>query len=186
MNLAASQFLGQKPGSTYAEGMPKRSGPQSRTRRAVLRMLIGAGLGIATPSWAFADIPTIGKPPGRPRIRLDRLSFPEGVVGAPEYIRHLRQSLRQEAHRADWGAGRQSSISFRFVVEELALAHQAGALRVRCSARGELPRKRTARSRLVYSGDPNRGPELVRHVLTIVARGVVTRLADLERSRRQR
>lgn len=138
------------------------------------------------PAAAMAEAPTIGKPPGRPRIEIDRLTFPEGVPGATEYIRHLKFTLRKESRRADWGAGRQSTISFRFVVEELSLVDQGNALQVRCSARGELPRQRTARSRLVYSGDPKQSRELVRRVLTIVARGVVTRLADIERTRRQR
>ena len=179
--------------------MADRSGPPSRTRpsvhgsrvvsrRQLLTLLAQVGLVAGSWSEAHADpsVPTIGKPPGRPRIRIDRITLPAGVAGAAEYVRHLERTLRKEARRADWGAGRGSTISFRFVVEELTLSDVRSALSVRCSARGELPRHRAARSKLVYSGDPKQPRELVRRVLTIVARGVVTRLSDLERSRRQR
>jgi hypothetical protein len=148
-------------------------------------MLALAGL-IALPRHANADIPTIGKPSGRPRIEVNRVTFPEHIPGAREYVRHLERTLRVESRRADWGAGRGSKVTFRFAVEELTLVARGSALQVRCSARGELPRRRTARSRLVYSGDPKAERELVKRVLSIVARGVVTRLADLERTRRQR
>jgi hypothetical protein len=132
------------------------------------------------------DIPTIGKRRGRPRIKIDRVTFPPDVPGAENYVRHLERTLRQEARRADWGAGRGSTIAFRFAVEELTVRQRGTALEVRCSARGELPKRRRARSRLVYSGDPKEREELVKRVLGIVARGVVTRLSDLERTRRER
>lgn len=172
-------------------------GPESRhrsrakcTRRALLAgLLVGilpnTAHGEDSPP-ALEDVPTIGRPHGRPRIRIDRLTFPSDIPGAAEYVRHLRRALQQEARRADWGAGKGSTIVFRFVVEELTWTDQGSAIQVRCSARGELPKRRTARSRLVYGGDPRKRRELVKRVLTIVARGVVTRLADLERSRRER
>ena len=130
------------------------------------------------------EVPTIGKPPGRPRIRIARLTLPASLPGASYYLEHLRSTLLQESRRADWGAGRGSTISFRFDVEELSLRTHGGVLHVHCSARGELPRGRSARSRLEFGGDPGKPRELVRRVLTIVARGVVTRLSDLERARR--
>lgn len=159
--------------------------PPLKTRREILGVLIGASVGLVAPNLAFGKVPTIGKLPGRPQVRLDRLTFPKDIPGAPGYIRHLRSTLRRHAAQVDWGAGRDSTISFRFAVEKLQLTRQGSALRVHCSARGELPRGRTALSRLVYGGDPKQTQKLVRQVLTIVARGVVTRLAALERSRRQ-
>jgi hypothetical protein len=137
---------------------------------------------LAGSAWAD-ELPTIGRPEGRPRIIIDRLTFPP-MHDSAAYVRHLGAVLRREAGRADWGAGRKSRISLRFVVEQLTFANQGSALEVRCSARGELPGGRRARSRLVYGGDPKRPRELVERVLEIVARGVVGRLAELERSRR--
>jgi hypothetical protein len=86
--------------------------------------------------------------------------------------------------RADWGAGAKNRIEYRFFVTELTLTEEEGVLRVRCTAVGKLPKGKTAKSRLSFSGDPHKKSELVKRVLDIVARGVITRLAELERVRR--
>jgi hypothetical protein len=152
-------------------------------RRSVLALLAGVGCAFAGGRARADDLPTIGRPPGHPRIVLDRVSLPK-VAGAEAYERHLRFVLRREGRRADWGAGRNSKITLRFVVEQLKLTARGNALEVHCSARGELPGGRRARSRLVYGGDPKQARKLVERVLEIVARGVVGRLAELERQRR--
>lgn len=150
-------------------------------------MSLCAGLSAALlPCEALGAVPTIGKPPGRPQILLNRLTMPPGVPGAATYAEHLRKTLKREARRADWGAGRGSTISYRFVIEKLTLTQRGNVLEVECSARGELPRRRHARSRLKFGGDPAKMTALVCRVLEIVARGVITRLAELERSRRER
>jgi hypothetical protein len=123
--------------------------------------------------------------PGRPRVKLDGLTFPKTLPRSAELERHFKQKLRQAAHRADWGAGRGASIEFRVVVEELSVSEVGGVLKVSCTALGRLPKGKSARSRLDFGGDPRRGQKVIRHVLEIVARGVVTRLAALERERRR-
>ncbi|MEZ4225132.1 MAG: hypothetical protein R3B13_29540 [Polyangiaceae bacterium] len=57
-------------------------------------------------------------------------------------------------------------------------------MRVSCTAVGRLPGGRSAKSHLTFGGDPRKKNELITRVLEIVARGVVTRLAELERVRR--
>jgi hypothetical protein len=126
----------------------------------------------------------VGRPRGRPRIKIDRVRLPSGTPNADETLRHLKVVLRRAARRADWGTGAGSTISLRFAVETLSLSEHSGALHVRCSALGELPRRRTARSQLTYGGDVKLGKKLVHHVLEIVARGVISRLAEMERQRR--
>ena len=121
---------------------------------------------------------------GRPHVKLDRLVFPADVNGAKGFETHLRSTLRREAHHADWGAGRKSKISYRFFVEELNLHEEAGVLRVSCTALGRLPKGKSAKSRIVFGGDPHDRKKVIERVLDIVARGVVTRLAELERTRR--
>jgi hypothetical protein len=123
------------------------------------------------------------RPRGRPKVVLDRLVFPADVAAAA-YEKHLRRTLAREARRADWGAGRKNRIEYRFYVTELAIEEHADALRVRCTALGKLPKGKSAKSQLAYSGDKNQRGELVRRVLDIVAKGVITRLAELERVRR--
>jgi hypothetical protein len=128
--------------------------------------------------------PAAAAPKGRPNVSLDRLVFPPDVAQGRELERHLKQVLRREARRADWGAGSGAKIEYRFVVEELSTAVQGNVLRIRCTALGRLPKGKSARSRLEYGGSPGRRIKEIKKVLEIVARGVITRLAELERHRR--
>jgi hypothetical protein len=120
----------------------------------------------------------------RPRVKLDRLTFPTDLPSAKEFEGHLRSTLKREARHADWGAGSSSKISYRFFVEQLELREEAGVLHVTCTALGRLPRGKSAKSHIVFGGDPRDRKKVVERVLDIVARGVVTRLAELERARR--
>ncbi|HEX6764087.1 MAG TPA: hypothetical protein VF103_01390 [Polyangiaceae bacterium] len=131
--------------------------------------------------------PGIGRPApsGRPNVTLDALVFPKDVASASALERHFRLTLKRAAHRADWGAERGAHIEYRVVVEELTVTESAGVLRVRCTALGRLPRGKSARSHLDFGGDPKKRRAVIERVLEIVARGVVTRLAALERERRR-
>jgi hypothetical protein len=115
---------------------------------------------------------------------LDRLDFPQDVSGAPGFQQHLKRVLRREAYRADWGAGRENRIEYRFVVTELSYTLHEKTLRIRCSAIGRLPGGQTAKSELTFGGGVGERTALTKRVLEIVARGVITRLAELERKRR--
>jgi len=119
-----------------------------------------------------------------PRVKLDRLSLPRDLLDAKSFEAHLRSTLRREVRRADWGAGAKSKISYRFAIERLDLHEDNGVLHVTCTARGRLPKGKSAKSHIVFGGDPHERTKVVQHVLDIVARGVVTRLAELERARR--
>lgn len=121
---------------------------------------------------------------GRPTVVLDRLIFPQGVVGAKNFERHLERVLKREAHRADWGAGQDNRIEYRFEVTELQFSVEGRVLRVHCEAMGRLPRGQKAKSELSFGGFVGERTELTKQVLEIVARGVITRLAQLERRRR--
>jgi len=131
--------------------------------------------------------PGIGRaaPLGRPSVTLDALVFPDGLTNGDALERHFRHMLARAARRADWGAGRGAHIEYRVVVEELVLTESKGVLRVRCTALGRLPRGKSARSHLDFGGDPKNRRAVVERVLEMVARGVVTRLAALERERRR-
>jgi hypothetical protein len=163
------------PRLAYAHAMP--------SRRAFLGFLAAAAASASAPS-AHADAPLIGAFRGHPKVKVDRVLFPPGVADADFLGKKLKQRLQRAARHADWGAGRRDEIRFRFRVETLTLTPRANVLTVHCSALGELPKGKTARTRLTYSGDPSDPRKLVLHVLEIVASGVVARLADLERSRR--
>ena len=72
----------------------------------------------------------------------------------------------------------------RFFVEELAIRNDGNVLRISCTALGRLPKGKSARSKIEYGGDPRKRTAEVKKVLEMVARGVITRLAELERERR--
>jgi hypothetical protein len=124
------------------------------------------------------------RPRGKPKIKLDRLDFPKDVPNVWYLERQLRKVLRREARRVDWGAGRGSTITYRFSVKRLAITEEDGVLRVSCTAIGRLPKGKQAKGSLTFGGDPRRRNAVIGKVLQIVARGVLTRLAELERIRR--
>ena len=156
-------------------------------------MLLLAGLSaLATVSWPNAAqaepaliAPSDG-PAGRPHIVLDQLVVPSSLPEHERIGKVLDKVLKHEQHRVQWGAGRASRITYRFYLEQLELSVERGVLRVRCTALGRLPKGKTARSKLEFGGDPKDPRKVVDHVLLIVARGVLARLADLERDRRSR
>ena len=121
---------------------------------------------------------------GRPTVRLDRLEFPPGFAQNGELERHFREQLKRASRRADWGAKRGAKIEYRVKLEELSVRESERAIHVRCTALGSLPKGRTTRTFIDFGGNPNERDKVVRHVLEIVARGVVTRLAAIERERR--
>jgi hypothetical protein len=125
-------------------------------------------------------------PEGRPRIVLDQLVVPSNVPEHQRVTKVLEKALKHEAHRVQWGAGRGSRITYRFYLEELNLSVERGVLKVRCTAFGRLPKGKTARSKLEFGGDPQNAQRVIDHVLGIVARGVLSRLADMEHDRRSR
>ena len=121
---------------------------------------------------------------GKPSIHLDDLVFPSDIVDAPSFEKHLRRVLKREAYRVDWGAGQDNRIEYRFTVEKLSYTVDGRALRIRCEATGRLPGGQTAKSALTFGGDIGSRKTLTKQVLEIVGRGVITRLAELERRRR--
>lgn len=121
---------------------------------------------------------------GKPSVRLDALDLSRSPLAASRE-KAIRDLLAQEVRRVDWGAGRGARIEYRFRIDELVAELVDGVLRVRCSATGFLPRGKSAKSHLSFGGAPAERDQVVDHVLTIVTRGVVARLADLERRRRR-
>jgi hypothetical protein len=155
--------------------------------RRLTTALLAAALAAGAPAPAAAEpapMAESSRPRGRPDVELDRLEFPTDVAGAHYFKQRLRKILKREARRADWGAGRGARIQYRFTVTELVLENDGEVLRVRCTAVGKLPKGKSARSNLRFGGPPNQRNKVVERVLEIVARGVITRLAELERIRR--
>lgn len=158
-------------------------------RFASLPLLVGlfvlpcsAGLPSAAAAQEAEGDPESGD--GHPTIHLDRLVFPSDLVGAAQFEKYLRRVLKREAHRADWGARGGNRIEYRLAVEELKYTLDGRTLRIHCRAVGRLPGGQTAKSELTFGGDIAERIKLTQQVLEIVGRGVITRLAELERRRR--
>ncbi len=128
--------------------------------------------------------PEAKTPEGRPEVHLDRLDFPNHVADSRTLRLHLERVLKREVRRVEWGAGRDNRIEYRFSVTKLDLAVDGDVLEVSCTALGALPGGRTAKSQLTFGGAASERQRVVKQVLEIVARGVITRLAQLERRRR--
>jgi hypothetical protein len=152
---------------------------RASSRRHFLRSLALVSLGAV----GFLTDAAPAHAAGRPKVELDELTFPD-IPQAAIYKKHLERTLKKEVRRAEWGAGRGSVIEYRFTVEELQETITDGVLTVRCKAVGRLPKGKTARSQLSFGGTPKDRSALIRRVLDIVARGVITRLAEMERIRR--
>jgi hypothetical protein len=157
-------------------------------RRAILGATLALFASVSAPA-AAAEPALIGPedgPEGRPHIVLDKLVVPLTVPEHGRVTKVLNKVLKHEQHRVYWGAGRDSRITYRFFLEQLDLSVERGVLKVRCTALGRLPKGKTARSKLEFGGDPLHARKVIDHVLEIVARGVLSRLAELERDRRSR
>jgi hypothetical protein len=148
---------------------------------AFLLLALGAGPARATPA---RSEPIEKTSAGAPTVVLDRLDFPSDFTGHARYRQHLVGVLKREARRATWGAGRDNRVEYRFSVSELAFSLSGDVLHIRCSAIGVLPGGQRAKSELTFGGSLADRDQLIKQVLDIVARGVVTRLAELERMRR--
>lgn len=158
--------------------------------RALGLLSIVLVLGTSLPRVALAREPALvgpsDGPEGRPHVVLDVLDVPNTVPEHQRVSKVLAKVLKHEQYRVEWGAGRHSRITYRFYLEQLDLSVERGVLKVRCTALGRLPKGKTARSKLEFGGDAKAPRQVIDHVLAIVARGVLTRLADLERDRRAR
>jgi hypothetical protein len=158
-------------------------------RASLLSLLLASLTALASAPAVAKEPALIGPedgPEGRPHVVLDRLVVPSTVPEYKRVSRVLEKVLKREARRVQWGAGRQSRIEYRFYLEELRVTVEGGVYKVHCTALGRLPKGKSARSKLVLGGDPRNPRKIIDEVLAIVARGVLARLADLERERRAR
>jgi hypothetical protein len=150
----------------------------ARARWTILFVTISSSVWSAPPAKGRETAPH-----GHPKVVLDQLDLSKVPLAVSDEA-FLRKALAEEARLADWGAGHGAHIEFRFRLDELSVTEEPRVVRVRCSAFGSLPKGRSAKSHITFGGAPTERQALVRHVLEIVARGVVTRLSDLERRRR--
>jgi len=101
----------------------------------------------------------------------------------PELERFLKQVVEQQTRRADWGAKRPSQLEARFEVTEWSAVIGKDVVRVTCTGVGKLKGGQSVRSHFSMGGRPAGRGVLERQLLTMLGRGIVSRLADVARAK---
>jgi len=102
----------------------------------------------------------------------------------PELERFLKQVIDRQTRRADWGPKRPVPIEARFDVTEWSAVLGKDVVRVTCTGVGKLKGGQSVRSHFSMGARPSGQGVLERQLLTMLGRGIVSRLADVARARR--
>jgi hypothetical protein len=117
---------------------------------------------------------------GKPKIDWVRVDVPEALSGT-KLGKMLRDALKQATKRANFGkTPRAVALSAR--VTEFTTEVHGDVLQVNCTVMGRVAGGAGARSRISYGGSPESRAELEKQVLTMVANGLVARLAQIVRT----
>src|SRR5262245_52221198 len=141
--------------------------------RRVMKWAAFLAIGLAT--WTIAPAEASAKP----KVSWVRVDMPEGQSG-PKLQKHLRKALEQASRRASFGKAKSVALTAR--VTELLVEERGDVLRITCTVMGRVVGGPGARSRISFGGSPGKREELEKEVLTMVANGLVTRLAQIVRT----
>lgn len=115
----------------------------------------------------------------RPRVVWSDVTVRPDRPDVPPVVQRI---LEKEGRRADWGRRREQPVEAAVEIRELSHVLDGDVVRVTCTAVGRIAGLGAAKSRFSYSGRPEDKVKLERRVLELVARGIVTRLADIARA----
>jgi hypothetical protein len=150
--------------------------PPVLSRRDLVATLsaLAAALVLGAPGEALAK-------PKKPRVIWSSIRVREGR-DQPLREAALAKILEKESRRVDWGKGRTEPVDASIDVRELDTVVDGDVARVTCAAVGRLRGAGAAKSKFSYGGRPQDRAKLEQHVLELVARGIVTRLAEMARA----
>ncbi|XXY54528.1 hypothetical protein WME91_25690 [Sorangium sp. So ce269] len=114
------------------------------------------------------------------KVEWKSVDVPAGE-GQTQRARTLRGLLASAAKKADFGKTKSVVLSARVV--EFTSSTRGDVHRVSCTVVGRVVGGPTARSRISFGGRPSERQALEKQVLTMVANGVVGRLAAIVRAR---
>jgi hypothetical protein len=97
--------------------------------------------------------------------------------------RQLRNVLRKEAHRVQWGDPPGGLVEASVKVTEFTVERRPDVVRVTCSAVGRMGKGLAVKTHFSFGGHPQREAALESQMLLLVGRGVVARLASMSRER---
>jgi hypothetical protein len=174
-------LVDMKLSSLFCQAQEVQEAQTNSNRRGFVIGAIAWGVLLALPSSSEAtELPVVG----RSTFVINALLLAPETPHPKEVERELRLWIKKEAKRQDWGGGRANQVEARFELRTLRYVWSTKALHVSATLVGRLPSGRTAESTISFGGAAHKRAELTRQVLRIVATGVVTRLADIERKRR--
>ncbi|UQA60891.1 hypothetical protein [Polyangium aurulentum] len=143
----------------------------SRISRTLAGLLLGTLVTLAAPaSTALARTPTA--------VDWTRVDAPPGD-DADRLAKNLKGALKDASRKADFGKTRK--VALRARITEYVVEKRGDVLRIRVAVVGRIVGGPSAKSRISFGGDPRDPKGLEKQVLTMVANGVVSRLAALVR-----
>jgi hypothetical protein len=117
------------------------------------------------------------------KVEWSSVRMPEGK-DADKKTRVLKTLLTQAARKADFGKAKSVKLSAR--VTEFSSVKKGDVLQVSCTIVGRLAGGPSARSRISFGGSPTERDQLEKQVLSMVANGLVARLAEIARAKAAR
>lgn len=142
--------------------------------RRVKTWLIRAALALT--AVCAAPLPALAKP----KIEWSKIQVPEGD-NAARTTKVLKQALEQAARKANFGK-KAKSVSLSARIVEMRSEVHGDVLQVSCTMMGRVAGGATAKSKISYGGSVSTRDELEKQVLTMVANGLVARLAQIARA----
>jgi hypothetical protein len=134
----------------------------------------------------FAVAMAVGQPAhaGKAKIVWTEIAMPSDS-DRPDLTRHLRDVVMRQARLVDWG--RDGTVEAKIEVTEFSVVTKDAVVRVTCAGHGRFSAAqggKVARSRFSMGGRPKDRAALERQLLTMLGRGLVTRLSQMARSSR--
>ncbi|MEZ4301243.1 MAG: hypothetical protein R3B70_40285 [Polyangiaceae bacterium] len=117
---------------------------------------------------------------GKTTVTWTKIDVPD-KDNAAALTKSLKAILTKAAKKANFGKAKKVSFSVKLV--ELTSEQKGDVHRVTCTIVGRIPGGPSAKSRISFGGSPAEKAKLEKQVLTMVAKAVVTRLAEIVRSR---
>ncbi len=137
------------------------------------RLLTSALLGLS----ALTFVPAHAE--ARAKVDWSRVDVPESEDAA-RITKVLKAALDQATKRANFGAIKSVTLSAKLLTFTTEL--HGDVLRVSCTAMGRVHGGASARSKISFGGSPDARADLEKQVLTMVANGLVARLAQIARA----
>lgn len=142
-----------------------------RSRRWLAAAALSALALLGAPSPSLARTPT--------KVEWTSIRVPAGKE-ADRTTKLLKSLLAQAAKKADFGKAKSVKLSARVV--QFSSERRGDVQQVSCTIVGRLVGGPTARSRISFGGNPAEREQLEKQVLSMVANGLVARLADIART----